>query len=129
MSVEPGQDGVPERFALPLLAGHPVPALSGDAPGMTTSTFDDLRLIRGRAPRSAPERVLGGAVDDGPADRGAPVLRLACSDLNADCSAELAGRTAEEILVQYVEHSFVCMHRTGPVDLGRLQSTISLTIA
>lgn len=58
-------------------------------------------------------------------DRTPPVLRLACSDLNAECTTVLTGRTAEELLLQYVQHSFNCMHRTGPVDLDRVQSTIT----
>ena len=57
--------------------------------------------------------------------RTAPLLRLSCSDLDPECRTELTGRTTEELLLEYVEHSFRCLHRTAPADLDRVQSTIT----
>jgi len=59
------------------------------------------------------------------ADRTALVLRLACSDLNPACPTELTGRTTEDLMLQYAQHSFSCMYRTAPVELERVQSTIT----
>lgn len=88
---------------------------------MTATTF----AIQSARTRTQDLTRLESMPYDGAGDRE-PVLRVACADLNPGCDAVLQASTGDELLQQYVRHSFGCMHRTGPVELDRLLGAITV---
>ncbi len=53
------------------------------------------------------------------------LMRVTCSDLNPGCEADLQGCSPDDLVLQYLRHSSVCLHGR-PVDLDDVLDAIRL---